>query len=168
MARRGSPSKVWSDRGTNMVGANAELRKCLNELNQDEIHSYCTKRDVEWIFNPPCSSHMGGVWERLIRTVRKVITGILSNSKLTDDSLSTLFCEVETIVNSRPITKVSDDVNDLSALTPNHLLLLRQGPVPPPGVFDRYDSDTCRKRWKHIQFLADQFWQKWVFTQSPK
>ena len=168
VARRGSPSKVWSDRGTNMVGANAELRKCLNELNEDEIQSYGTKRDVEWVFNPPCSSHMGGVWERLIRTVRKVMTGILSNSKLTDDSLSTLFCEVETIVNSRPITKVSDDVNDMSALTPNHLLLLRQGPVPPPGIFDPYDSDTCRKRWKHVQFLANQFWQKWVKSYLPE
>jgi hypothetical protein len=57
-------------------------------------------------------------------------------------------------------------VNDCSALTPNHLLLLRQGPIPPPGLFD--GSDMYRKRWRHIQFLADQFWRKWINCYLPE
>ena len=155
VSRRGFPVKVWSDNGTNFVGAHAELKKCLKGLNQSRIRSYCSESDIEWHFNPPHASHMGGMWERLIRTVRKVLIGLLGKAKLTDEILRTVLCEVENIVNGRPITRVSNDVNDLSALTPNHLLLLRSGPPCPPGSLDK--ADGYRRRWKHVQFLAGQF-----------
>ena len=166
VARRGSPLKVWTDRGTNFIGANAELKRGLKELDESALQSYGVQREIEWNFNPPMSSNMGGVWERCIRTVRKVIAGIMKDTHLSDDSLHTLFCEVESIVNSRPITKVSDSLNDMSALTPNHLLLLRQGPVPPPGVFS--STDAYRRRWKHVQFLVSQFWKKWLNEYLPE
>ena len=162
-ARRGKPVKVWSDRGTNFVGGYNEL---LKALDKSQIVSYCAKQSIDWHFNPPHSSHMGGLWERVIRTIRKVLQGVLRNTSLTDDSLLTLFCEVESIVNSRPITKISDDITDSAALTPNHLLLLREGPVPPPGVFR--SDDVYRRRWKHIQFLSDQFWRKWIREYIPE
>ena len=60
-------------------------------------------------------------------------------------SLKTLTCEVESIVNGTPITKVSDDPRDLNALTPNHLLLLRAGAAMPPGVISKEDNYTCRR-----------------------
>ena len=72
---------------------------------------------------------MGGIWERQIRSVRKVLNIILREQTLDDERLSTLFCEVESIINGRPLTVSSDDPNDESPLTPNHLLLLRGGPV---------------------------------------
>ena len=165
VARRGTPRKVWSDNGTNFVGAQTELKKALKELKLSKVQSYSTKYDIEWHFNPPSASHMGGVWERLIRTVRRVMSSILVNARLTDEILSTLFCEVENIINSRPLTKVSDDPEDLSALTPNHLLLLREGPVPPAGLFQ--SGDVFRKRWRHTQFLAAQFWKRWVKEYLP-
>lgn len=70
------------------------------------------------------ASHPGGVWERCICTVRKVLNAITKEQVLDDERLYTLMCKVEAIVNGRPITKVSDDRKDLEALTPNHLLLL--------------------------------------------
>ena len=162
ISRRGIPDKVYSDNGTNFVGGLSELRKSENECR---IREFCLKKNVEWIFNPPCASHMGGIWERLIRTIRKVLSGLLNEARLTDETLDTFFCEVESIVNSRPITKVSDHVDDLCALTPNHLLLLREGPIPPPGVYQH--SDMYRRRWKYVQYLADQFWRKWVREYLP-
>jgi hypothetical protein len=163
IARRGSPAKVWSDRGTNFVGGHAELLKGLKE---DQLREFGLKREIEWTFNPPHSSHMGGIWERLIRTVRKVMMSILTDSRLTDDSLATLFCEVEAMVNSRPITKVSDSICDTAALTPSHLLLLREGPTSPPGNFTA--CDIYRRRWKHIQHLANSFWTKWLREYLPE
>ena len=68
-------------------------------------------------------------------------------------------CEVEAIINGRPIRKVSEDSRDFEALSPNHLLLLGQGAVLPPGLFQREDN-YFRRRWRQIQYLADQFWKR--------
>ena len=82
---------------------------------------------------------MGGVWERQIRMVRKVLNAILREQIIDDKCLSTLCCEVESIVNGRPLTVLSDDPNDETPLTPNHLLLLHGGPHLLPGWFDHSD-----------------------------
>lgn len=79
---------------------------------------------------------------------------------LTEENLATLFCEVEAIMNSRPLTPVSDDPTDLEALTPNHLLLLRPGLSFPPGLFDSSDL-YARRRWRQVQYLVDLFWKRW-------
>ena len=118
-ARRGIPSKVWSDNGTNFVGAQTEISRLMKNLDGGRIQAYGVQNEIEWSFNPPHASHMGGIWERLIRTVRKVLTGLLKDCRLTDEILETLFCEAESIVNNHPLTKMSDDVNDMTTLRPN-------------------------------------------------
>ena len=160
-SRRGWPEKVWSDNGTNFTGGHTELQKSLKQLDQDKIQTFGIKRNIEWVFNPPRASHMGGIWERMIRSIRKILAVLLNqNCTLTDDILETLFCQVESILNSRPLTKVSDDVSDLAALTPNHLLLLREGATLPLGKFT--SGDMYRRRWRYVQYLADPFWRKWT------
>ncbi|VDI04380.1 Hypothetical predicted protein [Mytilus galloprovincialis] len=83
------------------------------------------QKGIDWKFNPPAASNFGGVWERLIRSEQKL--------RLDDENLQTLFCEVEAILNGRPITEVPNSVNDLNVLTPNDLLLLRSGESAPQG-----------------------------------
>ena len=164
-ARRGLSLKVWSDNGTNFVGAHNELIKCAKQIDQHKIRSKSTQMGVEWSFNPPCASHWGGIWERMIRTIRKVLAAVLNNTRLTDEILSTVLCEVECIINGRPITKVSSDPNDPTPLSPNHILLLRGGSPPPIGSFDH--ADTYRKRWRHVQYLSDLFWKRWIREYIP-
>ena len=77
---------------------------------------------------------------------------------LDDEGLVTLMCEVESIINSQPLTKVSDDPEDVEALTPNHLLL-RSGSSLPPGIFDKGDLYS-RRRWRQVQYLSDVFWRR--------
>ena len=84
---------------------------------------------------------------------------------LTDESLRTVFCEVEYVVNSRPITKVSDDQRDGAALSPNHFLLLNCAPVLAPAVTS--EADLYRQRWRCIQHLANVFWSKWLKEYLP-
>ena len=103
---------------------------------------------------------MGGVWERQIRTARKILAAIIRNQVLDDERLETFFCEAESIINGRPLTVVSGDPNDLEALTPNHLLLLRG--VSSVMTRDAVNEDQYGKRWRHVQFIADQFWKRWV------
>jgi len=109
---------------------------------------------------------MGGVWERQIRSVRKVLNSLLKEQSLDDEALCTVMCHAEQIVNSRPLTAVSDDVDDLEALTPAHLLNLRHEPVMPPGIFTKQDS-YIRRRWKQVQYIADMFWRCWIREYLP-
>ena len=74
--------------------------------------------------------------------------------------------KVEAVINGRPITKVSEDSRHLETLSPNHLLLLRQGGVLPPGLFQR-ENNYSRRRWRQIQYLADQFWKPWSREYTP-
>ena len=161
VARRGEVRTMRSDRGTNLVGAEHELRECIDSWNEAHLVEAMRQRNIQWSFNQPSASHFGGIWERQIRTVRKVLTAVLREQTMTEGSLRTLLCEVEAIVNSRPLTTVSDDPSDLSPLTPNHLLLQRSGTPLPPGLFEP-DDLVCRKRWKQVQYLADLFWQRWT------
>ena len=75
-------------------------------MNRKQIEGFCVQRCIEWHFNPPHASHMGGIWERLIRTIKRVLSVLLiDKQRLSDDVLETLFCEVESVVNSRPLTQ---------------------------------------------------------------
>ena len=99
ISRRGRPEEIRSDNGGNFVKGERELREALQQWNQAQIHDYLLQHDVKWIFNPPAASHHGGVWERCIRTVRKVMKALLKEQVLDDEGLFTLMCEVESIVN---------------------------------------------------------------------
>jgi hypothetical protein len=165
--RRGKVRELRSDQGTNFVGAKNELTSALGELNYDRIHDYLLKNDCDWIefnMNTPKSSHMGGIWERLIRTVRSVLAGMLQElgTQLDDESLRTLFTEAENVINSRPL--VVEDLSDAESpapLTPNQLLTMKSTVVlSPPGNFERPDLYS-RKRWRRVQYLANQFWIRW-------
>ncbi|KAK3748896.1 hypothetical protein QZH41_002885 [Actinostola sp. cb2023] len=167
IARRGKPEIIRSDNGTNFVAGNKEIPEAISQWNDQKIHEFLLQRQVKWVFNPPSASHHGGIWERCIRTVRKVLNALLKEHILDDEGLSTLLCEVESIVDSRPITKTSNDPADLEPLTPNHLLLLRSELNPPPGIFSS-DDMYSRRKWKQVQYLADVFWSRWIKEYLPK
>ena len=130
-------------------------------MEQIKIDKFVLQKEVSWVFNPPAASHMGGICECMIRSVCKVVNALLKNRSPNDEGLSTLMCEVEAILNSRLLTKVSDDPNDLQALSPNHLLLLRAGPECPPGIFAKNGGR------RQVQYLSDMFWKRWTKEYLP-
>ena len=165
--RRGPIRQLRCDRGTNFVGAKKELQKALSSMDQSHIQQFLLERNCDWVefkFNVPSASHMGGVWERQIRTARNVISALLDQcgSQLNDESLRTLMSEVEAIVNSRPLTVENLTAPEASEpLTPNHLLTGKSRVVlPPPGVFQRADL-YLRKQWRRVQHLTNEFWTRW-------
>ena len=111
---------------------------------------------------------MSGIWERLIRSVRKTMKAVLGdpNAFVGLDTLCTVFAEVVTILNSRPLTPVSDDPSDYEPLTPSHFLLQWQNSALPPGCFEREDLYR-RKQWRRAQFLADCFRKRWIREYIP-
>eukprot|EP00794_Sanderia_malayensis_P004022 gene4022-4571_t len=107
---------------------------------------------------------MGGVWERQIRSVRAILSSLLKNHghSLDDESLRTLLTESEAIVNSHPLTvETLSDPHSVRPLTPNHLLTMKSKVImPPPGVFQKADL-YCRRRWRRVQHLLNEFWSRW-------
>ena len=91
ICRRGQVQHIWSDNGTNLVGAEMELRMALSIFDNSKIQNTMLERGINWTFNPPGASHPGGVWERMIRSVRWVL---LHQQTVTDEGLQTLFCEI--------------------------------------------------------------------------
>ncbi|XP_077974797.1 uncharacterized protein LOC144430654 isoform X3 [Styela clava] len=85
---------------------------------------------------------------------------------ITHEKLETLLVEVESILNSRPITPVIMDHSADEPLTPNHLLLVVSSPNVSPGVFTKRDC-YVRQRWRQVQYLADEFWRRWIKEYLP-
>ena len=135
-------------------------------MDHERINTFLVSRSCDWITwhkNPPHASHMGGVWERQIRTVRRVLISLLDNhsSALNEESLHTLMTEAEFIVNSRPLTTECSNDPSMLPLSPHQLLTMKSKIVlPPPGSFQK-DDLYCRKRWRQVQHLADEFWSPW-------
>jgi len=104
------------------VGAERSLKEELQRFDRHYIQDHLRQRNIVWHFKPPIPSHMGGAWERLIRSCLRVLTALLSEQTLSDEGLLTLIVEVEAILNSRPLTPIALDPSSDGPLTPNHLL----------------------------------------------
>ena len=104
IARRGPMREMRSDNGTNFVGAERELREAVQEMKHDQIRKKMQKESIDWIFNPPTASHIGGSWERQIRKTRKILAGLVreNGDRLDEETFRTLLREVEAVINSRP------------------------------------------------------------------
>ena len=166
IARRGCPEHIRSDNGTNLVGADRVLRDSLRDWNQAQICEHLRQQNIKWTFNPPAASHMGGSWERLIRSVKRILSALLTSQSISDEILLTVMTEVESIINSRPLVPVSFEPNSQEPLTPNHLLLLRANSNLPPGLFDKNDC-YARRRWAQAQYLTNQFWLRFKREYLP-
>ena len=99
-------------------------------------------------------------------SAKRALKAVAGNQRVTDETLLTFMAEAESLMNSRPLTHVSSDCNDLEAITPNHFLLGRANMTIPLDVVT--DRDLCsRKRWKHAQVMANHFWERWLHEYLP-
>ena len=161
-AIRGFPQSLRSDRGTNFIGASKKVKG----IDPDIVSQKLRVRNVEWKFNPPHSSHFGGVWERKIGASRRVLEGILTTLQrktLDRESFVTFLAEVSRVVNDTPLWVTSWDSNDPAPLCPNDILMLRDA----SGAED-YESYTERdllahglRRYRRAKYLTQLFWQRW-------
>ncbi|XP_059092211.1 uncharacterized protein LOC131887601 [Tigriopus californicus] len=146
--------------------ANRELQEALNEMNEEAVAAFLNERgsDYEgWKRNPPAASNFGGVWERQIKSIRAILSSLMKHHGLilNDETFRTLLCEIEGIINSRPLTveNLSDPMSPLP-LSPAMLLTQKTKVIlPPPGSFVKNDV-FCRRHWRRTQYLADQFWTR--------
>ena len=128
VARRGCPTLIWSDNGTNFVGANHELKEMYEFLSRkdvgDAIANSCASLGVEWKFIPEHSPHFGGLWEAAVKSMKKHLRRVVGDVKLTFEELSTMLTQIEACLNSRPLVPFNaPDDDGIDVLTPGHFLI---------------------------------------------
>ena len=164
ISRRGICSDLYSDNGTCFVGANKELKELYKIFNSDEhnkqLTTTCAEKGILWHFNPAGSPHFGGLFEAGIKQAKVHLKRIVGLAHLTYEELNTIFIQIEAILNSRPLTAMSQDPNDLSVLTPGHFLVGREiTGIPEPCLTHLKLSHLGR--WQRLQQMKQHFWKRW-------
>ena len=139
---------------------------CIGGRSKTVNIPYLNKHQIKWQFNPPLSPWMGGCWESLIKT-KRCLYAILKNSITTAETLTTVICEVEYIVNNHPLLPISDDINDYDVLTPNNFLLGYKSPDVNIGNGMQTDQIDYRQKWKQVQNTANMYWNRWLKEYIP-
>ena len=132
------------------------IHQCM-ESQQDSRS--CTPEEYQVELQPPVWLPLRRCLGALYLNYGKVSWTLLQTQTDDHEDLVTLLCEVESIINGRPITTVLGDSNGPEPLMPNHLLLLCSEPQMPPGLFQKEDSSW--HRWRQVQYLAGIFWKGW-------
>ena len=161
-ARRPGVRRLFSDNGTNFVGADKELRDAMKEWNVSSTEELAMQ-GIDWTFIPPHAPHYGGVWERMVKSAKKHLTAMLEAEGVHIEVFSTVLVKAESIINLRPLTRVSADSRDLQPLRPMDFLC--------PGVFAHSADDILppappgdndlRYSWKRSRTIIDGFWKRW-------
>lgn len=163
ICRRGKPIEFFSDNGTNFKGASKQI---VQEI-EGECEDALTDSRTRWNFNPPSAPHMGGVWERLVRSVKAALGVFNDGRRLTDEVLLTTLAEAEDLINSRPLTYAGTSADASEALTPNHFIR---------GVGTTWkeelkpkinEAEALRDSFKRSQALADLLWKRWIAEYLP-
>ena len=150
IARRGRPKTIYSDNGTNFVGAHRLLRN----VDWDKIESLNACEKIEWRLNPPSAVWWGGWWERIVRILKDLLKRSLKRAALSYEEMNTILCDCESVVNSRPITYASDDKEELLAITPDMFLKeIRQEGTPD---LDHLAKTSLNRRMKYRQRLQKE------------
>ena len=157
-------ANIYSDHGTNFVGTHNERKEVQrfmtsHETNKDVLE-FCNSNSINWTFIPPRSPHYGGIWEAGVKSVKYHLKRVVKDSTLSFEELTTMATQVEACLNSRPLTPLSSDPNDLEALTPGHFLVFEPlSTLPDHSLIDIKINRLTR--WQKVQQIVQLFWKRW-------
>lgn len=161
IGRRGMCHDIYSDCGTNFIGADTVLKtnaKRFIESVDRDIVPQLAEKGIQWHFNPPHSPNFGGLWEANVKSVKYHLKRVTTGTPLTYEDLSTVLVRIEACLNSRPLCPLTSDPNDLSVLTPGHFLIGDSLLAPPEA---RVPEQTLHRQYLKLQRMIQQFWSRW-------
>lgn len=163
VARRGHCGQLWSDNGTNFVGAAKELKTLFNKeftAVSIEIASILANNGTEWRFIPPHAPNFGGLWEAGIKSTKHHLKRVIGESTLTFEEMSTVLSQIEACLNSRPLCAASSEPDDPTPLTPGHFLVGEAPVLTPDDNYEQFQMSNLR-RWQMTQRMVQCFWRRW-------
>ncbi|CAK1582087.1 unnamed protein product [Parnassius mnemosyne] len=161
IARRGHCTDLWSDNGTNFVGASRELQslfKSEQSYLRKEVTESLASTGTTWHFIPPRAPHFGGLWEAAIKSMKFHLKRIIGDHTLTYEELATVLTQVEACLNSRPLSRIGNLSDDF--LTPGHFLV-GEPLVTVPDYNYETSSISSLRRWQLTQRMLQGFWRRW-------
>lgn len=161
-SRRGLPSLVRSDCGSNYSAADRYLKELYIFLrdNHSELERSLTKNNIKWLFNAPSSPNHGGLFETAVKSAKTHARRVLGETRLTFEELATFFAKVEAVMNSRPLCPLSTDPTDYEVLTPGHFLIGQPLVSLPEYPYEEVKM-TRLSRYEQIQKMSQHFWSRW-------
>lgn len=173
VGRRGNPRHVYSDNGSNFVGADNGLKQAYELWKAEKIQHLVHANETEWHFITPAAPHEGGIWEAAVKSMKYHLKRVMGTQKYSLQGITTLLASVEACLNSRPLCAMSDDPQDMEPLTPGHFLIGRPLNLP---IHEEADAPlrTARGLFRERQFQIQAFWKQWSndylqsLTQLPK
>ena len=166
IARRGKPSLIWSDNGTNFIGAANEIKQLTQFLNQratqGSISDFLSSQMIEWKFIPQRAPHFGGLWEAAVKSMKRHLRKVTGEVKLTFEELTTVVAQIEACLNSRPLVPLTSDEEGLEALTPGYFLIGRALEALPESNISLNSRDLLLlRRWELCQAVVRHYWKRW-------
>ncbi|XP_055622684.1 uncharacterized protein LOC129766199 [Toxorhynchites rutilus septentrionalis] len=161
---RGKPSVITCDNATNFVGANRELEllrlQLCSQQFQHTVTRDCETEGIQFKFIPPRSPNFGGLWEAAVKSFKTQFRKTIGSRVLTYDEIHTVVQQLAAILNSRPLTPLSNDPNDYEALTPGHFIAGRPlVSIPSPDLQEIPENRLFL--WQKSQSYVQQIWRKW-------
>jgi hypothetical protein len=159
ISRRGIPSDIVSDNGKNFVGLSNELKRLFKLCQSEDVQHFTSSQSIRWHFIPPYAPNFGGIWESAVKSTKTLLIRACKSAILNFEELTTLLCQIEALLNSRPLTPMSSDPSDIRALTPGHFLIGTEMLSIPESSSN--SSLTLSERWRLLQKMRSQFWARW-------
>jgi hypothetical protein len=157
VSRRGPCSQIFTDNATCFQGADKTLKKLLLDM-EPSVKQYCANKMIKWNFTTPRSPSAGGIYESGIKLMKHHLKRIITRS-YTYEQFYTILCKIEAVLNSRPITPMSNDPEDFRTLTPGHFLIGR--PLTSLPQENHHSNQNLTAHWKGLQQIQQKFWQLW-------
>ncbi|XP_044573427.1 uncharacterized protein LOC123257669 [Drosophila ananassae] len=168
ICRRRPVHRLRSDNGRNFVGADREAKRFAEIFEPERIQSELSSKGIEWILHCPANPSEGGVWERMVQCVKRVLRHTVKEVAPKEHVLESFLIEAENVVNSRPLTHLPVSADQEAPLTPNDLL---KGAACPPDTAGLdgglVKKGATRKQWRVARMLRNRFWKRWVLEYLP-
>ena len=163
IARRGIPTEIFSDNGSNFIGAQAELKKMF-QIAQDSSNASLIQwafiKGIQWQFSPGRAPHFGGLLEAAVCSMKTLLRKTMGEHVLRWDELLTVLTSAEAVMNSRPIAIIDTlPMDGVNPLTPGHFVT--GTPLCAlPSVQDKQSKITSLRRWNLVQKLQSELWNR--------
>ncbi|XP_055642941.1 uncharacterized protein LOC129779482 [Toxorhynchites rutilus septentrionalis] len=164
VSRRGKPIALFCDNATNFKGADKELRNLCKQLNDQQLQmkvaSFCADSSIQFSFIPARAPTFGGLWEAAVKAFKHHFRRVIGLDSLSAEVMQTILCPIESCLNSRPLTALSEDPSDMKILTPGHFLVgsaLQSIPEPDLAQIPKNRLSL----WQEMQQRIQSFWKLW-------